>query len=179
MCVLSETNDADEEVQVYLHRLKESQSKQEMLERDLKRTENDLQNLQQENMQLKAEARAWKAHSEGNVDSSALQAMNDEMERTRSQLTQALQENAQLREELIGLQEISHGDGDDPEDSSKVVQLREALTVALQVRVNMAFSGSTAISEVYIYIICRRCCAACVCVSFCHCFKSQVSSVQP
>lgn len=153
MCVLSETNDADEEVQVYLHRLKESQSKQEMLERDLKRTETELQSLQKENMKLKSEARAWKAHSEGNADLSALQEMDDEMERLGLRLTEVIHENVELKEELRALQEVSHENvelkqelqalqevshdvGDDTEDSSKVVQLREALTVALQVEID-------------------------------------------
>lgn len=52
MCVLSETHDADAEVQVYLQRLEEAQNRKEMLERDLQRAEGELGSLQAENKEL-------------------------------------------------------------------------------------------------------------------------------
>lgn len=130
MCVLSETTDADQEVKVYLQRLKACQDQEECLKRDLQRCEADLLNLQKENMQLKAEGRAWRAQSEGSRDLSVLKELYSEMSEIKSQLQEVMDENSALKQSLEERPETAQSN---PEDGKKIAQLREALTVALQV----------------------------------------------
>ncbi|GMH37740.1 hypothetical protein BSKO_05613 [Bryopsis sp. KO-2023] len=132
--ILNETHDADEEVQVYMRRLVECQNQRDTLERNLHRTEADLSNLQKENMQLKAEARAWKARSGDVGQILSVNEMNVQMEKMVAELDGVVAENHGLRGELEALRlGAAEAENSRAADSEKIKELRKALAVAIEV----------------------------------------------